>query len=529
MRRASLLAASLAIAAAPALAQRLDVDPARTTSFEKPILTRPGELIVSEISESDFHVGVNKRTEQFVFAGRAGEVVTARTRSDIRDLEVVFMEAGSYKVLARGPAMSAPLSATLPKDGSYFLIVGAKGPRRFGKYLLSFGSAASAPPPFENSRANGAQPAPARQTLRLEVDPRQASNAANPIPTQPAQLVVSDLSEIDAVSGDERSAEWFAFTGRAGEAITAQLRSDIPSLQVFIRSARSRTGSALAEGSAKDAPLRVVLPRDDTYVIAVHARGPQRFGRYLLSLGLGDTAPAFDAPKPAPLQHAEATPAASGPLVAPDLPASSGVTSIRAGETLSRAGSKTGAQVETFQVIGARGDRLRVTATATPAVALSLYTPEGALMLTAEGVGEATLEAYLPIDGVYFIGAALADQGPYKITASTTQTDPLFAHFMAGVGYENVGADGVKRTFCWLEPGRTRRLVTSDGVDIQSRWLSDGKVRVEGHFKGAKLGFDQTFTLEGETIVTNSNGTVTRTAVEGGASGQGAWRGYLCG
>lgn len=382
MRRAALVAAAAAVAAAPALAQRLDVDPARTTSFEKPIPTRPGALIASEISETDFHVGLDKRTEQFAFTGRAGEVVTARTRSDIPNLEVVFMEAGSYKVLVRGPAADAPISATLPRDGSYFLIAGAKGPRRFGKYLLSFGSGAGAPP-FDTPR-------------------------------------------------------------------------DLPSAQ-------------------------------------------------------------------------EPASAASTPLLAPDLPAFPGITSIRSGETLSRAGGKTGAQMETFQLIGARGDRLRVTATANPAITLTLYAPEGAQMLTAEGVGAATLEAYLPIDGVYFIGVGLSDRGPYKIAVTTRQSDLLFAHFMAGVGYEVVGSGGAKHVSCWVQPGKTRRLVTSEGVDLQSTWLSAGKVRVEGHVNGTKVGFDQSFTLEGETIITNTNGTIARSAVEAGATGGGIWRGYLCG
>ena len=50
--------------------------------------------------------------------------ITPFDRSDIRNLEVVFMETGSFRVLARGPAKDAPLNVVLPKDGSYFLIVG---------------------------------------------------------------------------------------------------------------------------------------------------------------------------------------------------------------------------------------------------------------------------------------------------------------------------------------------------------------------------------------------------------------------
>lgn len=153
---------------------------------------------------------------------------------------------------------------------------------------------------------------------RVEVDPtRSSSYFPTAIPTRPGELIASELSAVDAASGVERSAEWFVFTGRAGEVIAAQVRSDIPTLQVSLRSIRSPL-KALAEGPAKDAPLRLVLPKDDTYVMVVHSVGPQRFGKYLLSLGVGDAAPPFDPPPAAPVQVAEA-PAPASP-VAPNTP-----------------------------------------------------------------------------------------------------------------------------------------------------------------------------------------------------------------
>ncbi len=43
------------------------------------------------------------------------------------------------------------------------------------------------------------------QAQRLEVDPTRASNAPNPIPTRPGELIASELSEIDVASGVEAS------------------------------------------------------------------------------------------------------------------------------------------------------------------------------------------------------------------------------------------------------------------------------------------------------------------------------------
>lgn len=132
--------------AGTAQAQRLDVDPKRTTSFEKPIPIRPGELIASDISDTDFRIGPQWHSEQFIFTGRGGETVALRARTNIPDFEVLFREKGyNGKVLSRGSAKEAPVTAMLPKDGTYFIVVAAKGPARIGKYLLSFGSGESLP------------------------------------------------------------------------------------------------------------------------------------------------------------------------------------------------------------------------------------------------------------------------------------------------------------------------------------------------------------------------------------------------
>jgi hypothetical protein len=136
------------------MAQVVDVDPARATNFSKPIPVRPGELIRSDISNDDFNVYFDWNAEHFLFTGRAGEIITARVKTDIRDMEVVIKEKGkSGTVLARGTGKDAPLRAVLPKDGSYFMIVGAKGKDRIGRYELALASGAVAASFPEESKA----------------------------------------------------------------------------------------------------------------------------------------------------------------------------------------------------------------------------------------------------------------------------------------------------------------------------------------------------------------------------------------
>lgn len=376
------------------------------------------------------------------------------------------------------------------------------------------------------------------QAQRLEVDPTRASNAPNPIPTRPGELIASELSEIDVASGVERSAEWFVFTGRAGEVITAEVRSDIPSLQVFIRSNRGYTGKALAEGPAKDAPLRLVLPRDDTYVIAVHSRGPQRFGKYLLSLGDGDSAPPFEPPKPAPVQVAQAprppAPAPkAAPLVAPELPTIPGVVNIRAGQTLARPAGKPDAAVESFQFIAGAGAKLQATVTGAGPLTVRLYTPEGVEMLAVDGVDTAKLEAFLPLDALYFLSVARSDPAkPYKLALAAEEASLLDADFMHRVGYDWLDDKGTSLgASCWIEPG-VRARVASGRYLFTSTRLGGGRIRVEWTNDGQPYGLTRETRVEGDELVRTTlfeGGTPTITRYTPFSTDHlGGYRGYLC-
>ena len=184
-----LLVLSIVSIGAPVWAQVVDVDPARTTNFSKPIPVRPGELIRSDISNDDFNVYFDWNAEHFLFTGRANEVVTARVKTDIRDIEVVIKEKGnSGAVLARGSGKDAPLRAVLPKDGSYFMIVGAKGKDRIGRYELAFASGSVAAF-FPNEKAKiaaaDAPSAPTPPTAAVGIASASPTQEAAPVPPPP--------------------------------------------------------------------------------------------------------------------------------------------------------------------------------------------------------------------------------------------------------------------------------------------------------------------------------------------------------
>jgi len=380
------------------------------------------------------------------------------------------------------------------------------------------------------------------QAQRLEVDPTRASNAPNPIPTRPGELIASELSEVDAASGVERSAEWFVFTGRAGEVITAQVRSDIPTLEVLIRSNRGYTSQVLVEGPAKDAALRLVLPRDDTYAMAVHSKGPQRFGKYLLSLGLGDNAPPFEPPKPAPVQVAQApqapAPASApapnaAPLVAPGLPTIPGVVNIRTGQTLARPAGKPDAGVETFQFIAGAGAKVQATATGAGPLTIRLYTPEGVEMLAADGVDTAKLEAFLPLDALYFLSVARSDPAkPYKLALAAEEASLFDADFMHGIGYDRLDGQGVSLgASCWLQPGLRWRGPDSGYLVTYTR-LGGDRGRADFAAFGNPVSYTWDTRMEGEELVRTAllaNGAPSIARYRAfSTKGLGVYRGYLC-
>jgi hypothetical protein len=263
MKRLAMLAPAALLFAIAAQAQTLTVDPARTTDFDEPIPAHPGELIASDISDTDFNVGPEFNSEQFVFMGRKGEVVTAQVRSDIPTLEVAFKKKGySGAVLVRGPAKDTPLRATLPEDGTYFLIVAAQGPQRIGKYLLSFGSDGNAPP-FEKPKP----PVQTAQTLAPSKIAPSAPLTAPKLPATPGVINIKTGQTLTRPAGKAGSrVEIFQFIAGAGTNLHIAANGTGP---LDIRLYTPEGVEMLAADGTNAAKLDAVLPLDAVYFFSV--------------------------------------------------------------------------------------------------------------------------------------------------------------------------------------------------------------------------------------------------------------------
>jgi hypothetical protein len=255
----------------------------------------------------------------------------------------------------------------------------------------------------------------------LTVDPARITDFEEPIPTRPGELIASDISDTDFHVGPEYNSEQFIFMGRKGEVVTAQIRTDIPTIEVAFRE-KGYFGGVLAKGSAKDTPLRTTLPEDGTYFLIVAAQGPQRIGKYLLSFGSGDNAPPFEKPRP-PVQIAQTpAPSKAAPPVTPKLPAIPGVINIETGQTLTRPAGKADARVEIFRFVAGKGANLHVAANGTGPLDIRLYTSKGRQMRAADGTGAAKLDVVLPFDALYFLSVARQNAAnSYELTLTANE------------------------------------------------------------------------------------------------------------
>jgi hypothetical protein len=133
----------------------------------------------------------------------------------------------------------------------------------------------------------------AAQAQRVDIPTSLRTNFYNPVRIQPGDLVVGDIAASDFEAGPEWNADSMVFSGNAGDVISFQVRSPVPTLLVRIQYSKSHTGKNLFESAAKDAPAQFTLPKTGDYFLVVHSTGAQRVGQYRLAFGRPGALPAL--------------------------------------------------------------------------------------------------------------------------------------------------------------------------------------------------------------------------------------------
>jgi hypothetical protein len=365
---------------------------------------------------------------------------------------------------------------------------------------------------------------------RVEVDPARKTSLDAPIAIRTSAIIASEMSKTDASPIPLFREEHFRFTGQAGETLTAQAATDILFLSVIVLDGARKE---VARELVTNGPVKITLPRDGDYLMVVQSSGSKRYGRYELSLKSSAVRAPAPAPLPPPVQVAQgAAPKPAGPAALPPMPAIPGVTNLRVGQTLARPAAKTPAtRVELYAFVGEAGAILQAEAAGAGRYGVTLYTPEGAEMLTATGAGEARLAAVLPLDAVYLLAVARQDAAkPYKLSLAAEAPDLHLWGFRSWAGYETLGPDGkALYSTCWVTPGAVMRYNMANG-QVQTLTLSRGGAGRWDYLAGGKpSGYAFTTRIEGAKVTrTSEYNTVQTWSLDDPPKPHGAYKGYLC-
>jgi|GEM_PF-2506450 len=319
---------------------------------------------------------------------------------------------------------------------------------------------------------------PARDPLRMVVPPwRPTAFGARNLLDLP-KVVDSD---IDATDEDKASArETYKIKATAGETVSINVADAQRPLRVSVLDLQN---TLLTDTFGASPSLKWKAPATGDYLILVTSAEKPRQTPYRMTVE-SDLRPK-DPPKPVvetpkPVAAPAKTPVASGaakstpapksptPPPLPKLTPPPGVLAAEVGKSINRPAGKVGAAVDLFVFIGEAGSVLQASAGAPGAGghAITLYTPEGDQILTADGVDQTQLTAVLPKDGIYLLAVGRQNAAkPYKLSLKAEAPDIFQWSFRNLAGYDILAADGrLLYSTCWTAPGGTLSYSFASGI-----------------------------------------------------------------
>ncbi|HYR11984.1 MAG TPA: PPC domain-containing protein [Longimicrobium sp.] len=254
------------------LAQSLDEDGtgAFTLRLDSATIRQPrpqpltiGTPVTGSLTESDAEYedqGGEGFYDLYRFQGRAGQRVRIRMEmgENYPSIEIGTREGGTFTPLETVTPGPSQLTATLPAVGEYFIRVGVFGSVT-GEYTLT-------------TEERAAQ-APVRTT-----------------PIRRGESATGQLEEGDAELDDGRWYDAYGYTGRAGERVRIDLRSEDFDAYVSIgrmvdgNFAEIASNDDAEDGEGLDSSLELELPEDGRYVIQATSFSAGGEGSYEVSV-----------------------------------------------------------------------------------------------------------------------------------------------------------------------------------------------------------------------------------------------------
>lgn len=256
-----ILAQSLGEDGTGAFTLRLD---SATIRQPRPQAFTIGTPVQGELSEGDAEYedqGAEGFYDLYRLQGRAGQRLRIRMEMGeyFASVEVGTMQGGQFQPvegLTQGP--EGAVNVTLPAAGEYFIRAGAFGSIT-GEYTLSAEERAPAPAPLTT-------------------------------PIRQGESATGELQEGDSELDDGRLYDAYVYTGRAGERLRVDLRSEDFDAYVAVGRMVDGTFTEIAsnddaeDGEGLDSALDVELPEDGRYVIQATSFSAGATGAYQVSV-----------------------------------------------------------------------------------------------------------------------------------------------------------------------------------------------------------------------------------------------------
>ena len=233
-----------------------------------------GETVQGQLTANDTKLSDGSYSRMFSYRGRAGDQIRVTLRS--RSFDAFLMIGPSTNPSASqvvsdddgAGGNDAQLIYTIPADDSYGIVANTRQAGATGSYTLSVELMSSA-----GSAASG-------------------SSAGASITV--GQTVQGELTSSDIKLSDDSYADYYVFSGRAGDQVTATMRSRVfDTYMVVGRWDDGRFTSIRSNddgGGGTDSRVALTLPETGTYAIRANTLSAGKTGTYTVSLEAGAAA-----------------------------------------------------------------------------------------------------------------------------------------------------------------------------------------------------------------------------------------------
>ncbi len=230
-----------------------------------PAAIASGQSVSGELADGDTRRRSGKYEDVYVLQGHAGQRVDLRLASSDFDSLLVVTGPDGFNVVnddeEGAEGLDSRLTVELPANGAYRIAVTSFRPGETGAYRLSAGEP---PAGVEIER-----PSPA-EAIALGTE------------------IAGRLEGRDGRRGADRYADHYRFTGRRGERVRIEMRSNKFDTHLTLRhpdGTEDVSDDAEFDGArSTDSRIDVVLPEDGEYVIVASSFAPRAAGQYQFTL-----------------------------------------------------------------------------------------------------------------------------------------------------------------------------------------------------------------------------------------------------